>query len=153
MKSKRAMIERRNIERRVRREQKKNPPGPFFKLFDGIWKMVFMLFLLSLIVVAICHWFVDTDSGSDGTKLIPFVAERMATLMLFLILTISCAVGIKVMIKPPGNSRVHKQQDGGRVKLMKFALLLFFAFVITVSAIICIAQLKALAEVWQSLLS
>jgi hypothetical protein len=76
MKSKRAMIDRRNAEWRVRREQKKNPPGPFFKLFDWIWKTVYVLFLLSIFVAAIYHWFMDTGPGSGGIDLIPFAAER-----------------------------------------------------------------------------
>lgn len=155
MKSKRAMIDRRNAARRMRREQKKNPPGLFFKLFDWFWKSVFALFLLSLSVAAGYHWFIETGPGSEGTDLIPFTAERVATLMLFIILATGCMVGIRVMIKPSDNtsSRVRKQLDGRRMQLMKFVLLLFFALVIAVSAIICWAQLKALAEVLQFLLS
>lgn len=155
MKSKRAMIDRRNAARRMRREQKKNPPGTFFKLFDWFWKSVFVLFLLSLSVAAGYHWFIETGPGSEGTDLIPFIAERVATLMLFIILATSCVVGIRVMIKPPNNtsSRIRKQLDERRMKLMKFGLFLFFALVFAISAIICWAQLKALVEVWQFLLS
>ncbi|NHN32238.1 hypothetical protein [Paenibacillus agricola] len=155
MKSKRAMVDRRDAERRVRREQKRNPPGPFFKLFDWIWRTVYVLFLLSLSVVAIYHWFLDTGPGPGGTDLIPFTAERIATLMLFIILATACVVGIRAIIKPTDNtfSRVRKHPDGRRMQILKFTLLLFFALVIAVSAIICWAQLKALAGVWKFLLS
>jgi hypothetical protein len=154
MKSKRAMIDRRNAERRVSREQIKNPPGPLFKLFDWIWKTIYVLYLLSLLVVAIYHWFIDAGTGPGGTDLTPFAAERIATLMLFTILATGCVVGIRAMIKQADNSsRVRNHPDGRRVQIMKFVLLLFFAFVIVVSVIICWAQLKALAKVWQYLLS
>ncbi|PYY25644.1 hypothetical protein [Paenibacillus illinoisensis] len=155
MKSKRAMIDRRNAERRVRREQKRNPPGPFFKLFDWIWKMVYVLFLLSLAVVAICHWFLDTGPGPRGTNLIPFTAERIATLMLFIMLATACVVGIRAMIKSKDKSskRAYKQPDGKRLLIMKIIFFLFFALIIAISAIICWTQLKALADVWKLYLS
>ena len=155
MKSKRAMIDRRNAERRVRRTQKRNPPGPLFQLFDWIWKMVYVLLLLSLAVVAICHWFLDTDPGPGGTNLISFTAERIATLMLFIMLATACVIGIRAMIKSKDKSskRVYKRPDGKRLLIMKIVLFLFFAFVIAVSAIICGAQLKALADVWKLHLS
>ncbi|CAI6076521.1 hypothetical protein PAECIP112173_02431 [Paenibacillus sp. JJ-100] len=155
MKSKRAMIDRRNAERRTRREQKRNPPGPFSKLFDWGWKTIYVLFFLSLAVVAFCHWFLRTGSGPGGTSLIAYTAERMATFMLFVMLATACVVGIRAMMKSTGHSSSgdYQHPNGKRLLLLKIILFLFFAIVFAVSALICWAQLKALAEVLRFLLS
>ncbi|WP_336758025.1 hypothetical protein [Paenibacillus sp. USHLN196] len=154
MKSKRAIIDRRNAERRVRREQKINPPGPFFKLFDWMWKIIFILFLSSLSVVAFCHWFLRTGSGPGGSNLIAFTAERMATLMLFIMLATACIVGIRAMIKSKDNSssRDSKHPDGKRLIIMRIIVFLFFVIVMVISMIICWAQLKVLLKIGKLLL-
>ncbi|AOZ92988.1 hypothetical protein [Paenibacillus crassostreae] len=154
MKSKRAMIDRRNAAGRMRREQKKNPPGPYFKLFDGYWKLLFVLLILSVSVAVSYDWFIETNPGPEETALIPFIAERVATLMLFMIIATSCVVGIRLMIKPSANSssRVRQRPDGRRIRIMKFVLLLFFILIIAVSVMICWAQLKLLVVAWKFML-
>lgn len=153
MKSKRAMIERRNTERRLRRELKKNPPGVLSKWFDTILKWTQGLFLLSLFVVAISP-IMFLIPGLKNTDLILFTAERMVTLLLFGIMLIGCLVGTRAIFKPTNDSRkIQKKTDGRRKQIMKAALLLFFAVVFIIAAIVCWAQLKALAGVWQFLLS
>ncbi|MCQ6561250.1 hypothetical protein [Paenibacillus mendelii] len=154
MKSKRAIIERRNAERRSRREQEKNPPSLFSKLFDRIWKFVQVLFILSLFVAALYPAFMDPIPGPGGTDLIPYAAERMATFLLFGILATACVVGTRILFKRTADSprKARKKSDSRWMPIMKFALLLFFVLVFAFAAIICWAQLKALAEVWQFLL-
>lgn len=155
MKSKRAMIERRNAERRVRREQKRNPPGLLSKLFDRILKPVQVLFLVSLFVAAIYPWFMDFVPGLEGTELIAYTAERIATFLLFGILVTGSVVGTWLLFKRPDGfpSKVRKKPDSKRTQIMKAVVLLFFALVFVVSSMICWAQLKAMARIWQFLLN
>ncbi|HIW32096.1 MAG TPA: hypothetical protein IAA29_04845 [Candidatus Paenibacillus intestinavium] len=156
MKSKRAMIERRNTERRRRREQKKNPPSLFSKLFDRILSFGQVLFIISLFAAVISPLLIDLLPGARerDADLIPFTAERIATFLLFGILVIGSIVGTVLLFKGTNDSRreARKEPVGLRVKIMKIALLLFFALVCIVSAIICWAQLKALAEVLRVIL-
>ncbi|WP_438348439.1 hypothetical protein ACP8HI_22990 [Paenibacillus sp. FA6] len=155
MKSKRAMIERRNAERRVRREQKRNPPGLLSKLFDRILKPVQVLFIVSLFVAAIYPWFMKLVPGLEGTELIAYTAERIATFLLFGILVTGSIVGTWLLFKRTDGlpSKVRKKPDSKRTQIMKAVVLLFFALVFVVSSIICWAQLKAMARIGQFLLN
>lgn len=153
MKSKRAMIERRDAERRLRRELKKKPPGLLSKWFDRILKWGQVLFLISLFFVAISP-FMHLIPGLENTDLILFVAERMATFLLFGIMLTGCLVGTRALFKPlNGTRRIQGKPDRKPKKILKVAVLLFFALVFIFSAIVCWAQLKALAKVGQILLS
>lgn len=152
MKSKRAMIERRNTERRLRRELKRNPPSLFSKCFDTILKWAQGLFLLSFFVVAISP-IMFLIPGLKNRDLILFSAERMVTFLLFGIMLIGCLVGTRAIFKPTKDSNIFREKiDGRRRQIIKAAVLLFFAAVFILSAIVCWSQLKALAGVWQFLL-
>ena len=155
MKSKRAMIERRNAERRVRREQKRNPPGLLSQLFDRILKPLQMLFIISLFVAAIYPWFMNLVPGLEGTELIAYIAERIATFLLFGILVTGSVVGTWLIFKRTDGlpSKARKKPDSKRTRIIKAVVLLFFAIVFVVSSIICWAQLKAMAGIGQFLLN
>ncbi|MGF7047971.1 magnesium-transporting ATPase (P-type) [Paenibacillus sp. DS2015] len=153
MKSKRAMIERRDAERRVRRELKKNPPGLLSRWFDRIMKWGQVLFLISLFFVAI-YPIMNLIPGLENTDLILFAVERMAIFLLFGIMFVGSLVGIRALFKSTIDSgRNPKKPDGRRKQVMRAAVLLFFTLVIIFAAIVCWAQLKALAKLGQFLLS
>lgn len=153
MKSKRAMIERRNTERRWRRELKKNPPSLLSIWFDTILKWAQVMFLVSLFVVAISP-IMFLIPGLEDTDLIFFTAERVVTFLLFGIMLIGCLVGTRAIFKSTkDSSRIRKERDGRRKQIIKSAVLLFFTVVFIFAAIVCWSQLKALAGVWQFLMS
>lgn len=153
MKSKRAMIERRDAQRRLRRELKRNPPGLLSKWFDRLLKWGQVLFLICLFFVAI-YPFMNLIPGLEDTELILFVAERMAIFLLFGIMLTGCLVGMRALFRPINDSSSFLDKpEGKRKQIMKVTVFLFFALVSIIASIVCWIQLKALAEVGQFLLS